>query len=162
MAKSPLKTAEGCVVKYTSELYRKEGVSAEAFDDWFTNVVTPKAIPVYKKYNFIKVMIVSRNAPFHHNRTANLHNHVQYKTDRKASATLQSMLTQAGTGRKVSDCDIVMEHWVHDMSTVLAHASDPEWTSEVLKDQDKWLDASKGTSHIGYDTAWVEKEAIRT
>lgn len=59
MAESPLKTAPGRVVKYTMELYRKDGVSAEAFDDWFTNVVAPKAVPVYKKHNVIKFALVS-------------------------------------------------------------------------------------------------------
>lgn len=70
------------------------------------------------------------------------------------------MIEQARPGWKVSDCDIVLEHWVHDMDTIMAHSNDPEWASEVLKDQEKWVDMSKSTIHIGYDTTYLEDGVI--
>ena len=59
MAMPPLKSTTGQPIKYTVEHYRKDGVSSEAFMDWFTNVVLPKAMPVMKKHNVLKVAVVS-------------------------------------------------------------------------------------------------------
>lgn len=56
---SPPKTTTGHATKYTVEHYRKDGVSEEAFMDWFTNVVLPKAVPVMKKHNILKYAVVS-------------------------------------------------------------------------------------------------------
>ena len=56
---SPPKTTAGHAIKYTMEHYRKDGVSEEAFMDWFTNVVLPKAVPVLKKHNILKYAVVS-------------------------------------------------------------------------------------------------------
>ena len=56
---SPLKTTTGHPIKYTMEHYRKDGVSAEAFIDWFTNVIVPKSVPIMKKHNVVKFALVS-------------------------------------------------------------------------------------------------------
>lgn len=56
---SPSKTTAARAIKFTMEHYRKEGVSEEAFMDWFTNVVMPKAVPVLKKHGVLKFAVVS-------------------------------------------------------------------------------------------------------
>ena len=62
-------------------------------------------------------------------------------------------------GWKVSDCDLVLEHWVHDLESIKNLSSDPEWFGTVLKDQDDWLDNSRSAIHIGYDTTYLENGA---
>ena len=68
------KTTGGPLMKYSMEHYRKEGVSEEAFMDWFFNVLLPKALPVMKKHNIVKYVVVS--LPDNHPDTGELANKI--------------------------------------------------------------------------------------
>ncbi|MCJ1327598.1 hypothetical protein MMC10_004269 [Thelotrema lepadinum] len=141
MAMPPLKSTTGQPIKYTVEHYRKDGVSSEAFMDWFTNVVLPKAMPVMKKHNVLKVAV--------------------HRTDHKVGPAFQGVVDQVRPGWKVSDCDFVLEHWVYDLESIVKLSSDPEWFGEVLKDGEDWLDTSRSNIYIGYDTTYLEDGAIK-
>ena len=54
-----LKTTTGGAIKYTVELYRKDGVSEEAFMHWFTDEFWPVVVPIMKKHNILKYAVVS-------------------------------------------------------------------------------------------------------
>lgn len=84
----------------------------------------------------------------------------QHKTDHQVSAAFQGLVDQVRPGWKVSDCDIVMEHWLYDLKSIGELSSDPEWFGTVLADQDEWLDNSRSAIHIGYDTTYFEDGAI--
>ena len=63
-------------------------------------------------------------------------------------------------GWKVNDCDVVLEHWVYDLESITNLAADPEWIGGDSKVQEEWIDMSRSTIHIGYDTTYLENGAI--
>lgn len=55
------KTAQNPAIKYTVEHHRKDGVSKEAFKQWFTLQFLPRVIPILKKHNILKLGVVNRD-----------------------------------------------------------------------------------------------------
>jgi hypothetical protein len=51
------------LIKYTVEHYRKEGVSEEAFEKFFSEVHLATTLPLMKKYGFVKYTVVSSPYP---------------------------------------------------------------------------------------------------
>lgn len=54
----------GRPLKYTVEHYRKEGVSEQAFLDWFYSVHIPQGVPLMKKHGVVGYAVVSLPPPF--------------------------------------------------------------------------------------------------
>ncbi|GFF75231.1 hypothetical protein IFM53868_01529 [Aspergillus udagawae] len=135
-----LETKIGRAIKYTAALHRKDGVSEEAFMHWFTNQFLPRAVPIMKKHNILKYAV--------------------QKTDPKISSTFQAEVHQVPPGWKVNDCDLLLEYWVYDLEDIKDLASDPEWIQTALGDGNDWLDTSKSTICVGYDTTYVEYGAV--
>ncbi|KAJ5679527.1 hypothetical protein N7462_007771 [Penicillium macrosclerotiorum] len=136
---SPRK-ATGGAIKYTVEHHRKDGVSEEAFMHWFTNQYLPRAVPIMKKHNILKYAV--------------------QKTDTKVGAAFQAEVDQVWPGWKVNDCDVALEYWVYDLESMKNLASDPEWIQTALEDENDWLDPSRSTIRIGYDTTYLESGAF--
>ena len=55
---------------------------------------------------------------------------------------------------KSNNCDFVIKCWVNDENTMKRLASDPEWIQNTAlnDDEDNWLDTSKSTVRISYNT----------
>lgn len=84
----------------------------------------------------------------------------QEKTDLKVGAAFQNEVDQVRPGWKVNDCDLVLEYWVYDLESMKNLASDPEWNQTALGDENDWLDTSRSTIRIGYDTTYLDYGAI--
>lgn len=70
------------------------------------------------------------------------------------------MVDQVQPGWKVSDCDVVLERWVYDLKSIENLSADPEWFEMALQGHEDWIDFSRSTIHIGYDTTYLEDGAI--
>ncbi|KAK1950799.1 hypothetical protein LY78DRAFT_594799 [Colletotrichum sublineola] len=137
----PLETKTCRVIKYSVEHHRRDGVSHEDLMHWFTTQFLPQAVPIMKKHNILKYAVV--------------------KADLKLGAVFQAELDQVPPGGKLNDCDIALEYWVDDLETMKSLVSDPKWTQKALKDWNDWIDASRSTIRIGYDTTYLEHGAIK-
>lgn len=73
-------------------------------------------------------------------------------------AALQAKMEigQMPPGWKVNNCDVVLEYWVNDLDSIKSLAADPEWIQTALEGQRDWLNPSRSTFRIGYDTTYVE------
>ncbi|KAI4861085.1 hypothetical protein F4820DRAFT_434706 [Hypoxylon rubiginosum] len=61
---------------------------------------------------------------------------------------------------EVSKADFVLEYWMPDLTCLKSLVMDPEWVGGAVRDQDDWIDMSKSTVHIGYDTTYLENGKI--
>lgn len=71
-------------------------------------------------------------------------------------AAFQTDLEKVRPTWEVSKADFVLEYWLPDMGCLKNLIADPEWNESAVKGQDDWLDMSKSTIHIGYDTTYLE------
>ncbi|KAK1570173.1 uncharacterized protein LY79DRAFT_584214 [Colletotrichum navitas] len=131
----------GRAIKYTGEHYRKDGVSEEDFMRWFTTQFLPRAVPIIKKHNILRCAF--------------------QEADPKLGAALQADLDQMRPAWKVNDCDIILEYWFDDLESMESLLFDPQWTQTALKDWNDWLDVSRSTIRISYDTTFLEHGAIK-
>ncbi|KAE8373964.1 hypothetical protein BDV26DRAFT_296444 [Aspergillus bertholletiae] len=136
----PLKTTTGPTIKYTVEHHRKDGVSEEAFMQWFTNQFLPRAVPIMKKHNILKYAV--------------------QKTDPSVGAAWKAEVDRMRPGWKVNDCDLVLEYWAYDLESMKNLTSDPEWIQTALEDENDWLDTSRSTIRMSYDTTFVESGSL--
>ncbi|KAL9622768.1 MAG: hypothetical protein Q9160_002886 [Pyrenula sp. 1 TL-2023] len=128
-------TTPGRPLKYTVEHYRKEGVTEQAFLDWFRNVHIPAALPLMKKHGIVGYAVLAREP--------------------EVATAFQSEVDKVRPGWIVSTCDLVLEYWVPDLGCVTALVMDPDWDGKACKNQEDWLDMSRATMHVGYDTMYL-------
>lgn len=62
---------------------------------------------------------------------------------------------QVRPGWEVNDCDLVLEYWVDDLESIKSLAADSDWIQMPLEGRRDWLDTSRSTVRIGYDTTYV-------
>ena len=155
---SPLASTAGQPLKYTVEHFRKDGVSEQAFHDWFHRVHLPQALPLLKKHGILRYAVVSpaTSVPA----ASGVANGCQHVRDAQVGAAFQAVVDQVRPGWKVSECDLVLEYWMESLESVKALAMDPEWNEKAVKGQGDWLDMSRAGIHIGYDTTYLDRGEI--
>ncbi|KAE9382063.1 hypothetical protein N431DRAFT_539545 [Stipitochalara longipes BDJ] len=121
-------------VKYTITHYRQPKHTHEAFIKWIIEEHLPLAIPLFKKHAVISYSLFVTPAPL---------NEVMKQAVGKVQPTWD-----------FADFDCVIEYKLPGMETVGNVMSDPEWT-EVLKDQDEWVDTSRALVTVGYETPYL-------
>ncbi|KAI0178958.1 hypothetical protein GGR52DRAFT_569863 [Hypoxylon sp. FL1284] len=128
------------LIKYTIEHYRKDGVSEEALQKWFREWHIPRALPLMNKYGITKYSVYTRLP--------------------ELCNAFQPGLHKVRPTWEVSQADFVLEYWMPDMDCFRKLVMDSEWVEGAAKDWDDWLDMSRSTVHIGYDTTYLEKGVI--
>lgn len=81
---------------------------------------------------------------------------VQQVRDPKVGNAFQLEVDKVRPGWVVSTCEMVLEYWMYDLESLKSLIMDPEWQEKAVKGEDQWLDLSKATIHIGYNTTYLE------
>ncbi|KAI1802870.1 hypothetical protein F4811DRAFT_527315 [Daldinia bambusicola] len=124
------------LIKYTVEHYKKAGVSDAEFVQWFNDVQVANGIPLIKKHGIVKYAVHFR--------------------DVELGAVLQAELKKVHPGWEVSGADLTIEYYLPDIYLIQNLFADPEWESKAAKDLADFVDLSKSTIHIGYETVYLE------
>ncbi|KAH9992258.1 hypothetical protein F4779DRAFT_609322 [Xylariaceae sp. FL0662B] len=128
------------LIKYTVEHYLKEGVSEEAFNKWFHEVHLHWALPLMKKHGVV-------------------HYAAQFRAAQLGTA-FQAELDKFRPGWVVSKAHMVIEYWVPDLDVLKKLIVDPEWVDKAVRNQEDWIDMTTSTSHVGYETRYMENGQI--
>ncbi|KAI8959808.1 hypothetical protein F5Y11DRAFT_331861 [Daldinia sp. FL1419] len=123
------------LIKYTVEHYKKAGVSDADFANWFKDVQVANGLPLLKKHGIVKYAIHFRDA--------------------QLSAAFRAELDKVRPEWDVSDADITIEYYLPDIYLIQNLLADPEWQSKAAKDQENFVDLSRSTIHIGYETVYL-------
>ncbi|KAI1387157.1 uncharacterized protein F4822DRAFT_405627 [Hypoxylon trugodes] len=124
------------VFKYTLEHYRKEGVSEEAFVKWFREEHLPYGVPLMKKHGITKYAAHYRSPPL--------------------ADAFHAILGQIRPTWEISKADLVLEYWMPSLDCLKNLVTDPEWNEMAADGEANWIDMSRSTIHVGYETAHLE------
>ncbi|KAI1392919.1 uncharacterized protein F4822DRAFT_426120 [Hypoxylon trugodes] len=124
------------IIKYSLEHFRKDGISEEAFLKWFQEYHLPYGVPLMKKHGVVKYAVHTRVPPL--------------------CDAFQDIIEKIRPGWEVSKADLVLEYWMPDLSCLNSLIEDPDWNGKAVKGQEDWLDMSRSTIHIGYETTYLE------
>lgn len=67
---------------------------------------------------------------------------------------LKEQMSKSRTGWDYADFDCFIEYIIPSVETIGAVQSDPDWPA-TLKDEDKWLDASRALASLGQVTPYL-------
>jgi hypothetical protein len=142
------------LIKYTVEHFRKEGVTEEAFEKFFTEVHVPTALALFQKYGIMKYSVVctqpsTKNSPAKDFR-------VQQRRLPELGAQFEPMLKSIHPTWEVSKADTVIQYWMPDLECLMKVVTDPEWEAKAVKGQDEFIDVSRGTTHLAVETTYLE------
>ncbi|KAK6949358.1 hypothetical protein Daesc_009433 [Daldinia eschscholtzii] len=128
------------LIKYTVEHYKKAGVSDADFVKWFNDVQVANGLPLIKKHGIVKYAVHFRDA--------------------QLSTAFRAELDKVRPEWEVSGADLTIEYYLPDIYLIQNLLADPEWESKAAKDQANFVDLSKSTIHIGYETIYLENGNI--
>ncbi|KIW00115.1 uncharacterized protein PV09_08297 [Verruconis gallopava] len=128
------------LIKYRVEHFRKEGVSAEDFEKFFTEVHLAAALPLMRKYGFVKYAVERRNP--------------------ELAAAFEPMLHSVHPTWNVSEADIVIQYWFPSMECLKKLVADPDWDGKAVKGQEDWIQIEKGTVSLCHETTYIDEGEI--
>lgn len=53
-----------------------------------------------------------------------------------------------------------MEYYLHDLNCLKTLISDPDWSEKAVNGQEDWVDMSRSTIHIGYESTHLDGDVI--
>ena len=57
---------------------------------------------------------------------------------------------------EVSKADVVIQYWMPSLDNLMKVVTDPDWEGKAVKGQEKYIDVSRGTTHICEETVYLE------
>ena len=77
------------------------------------------------------------------------------------AAIFEPMLKSVNPDWNVSKADVVIQYWMPDLDCLAKVVSDTDWSGKAVKGQEKFIDMSRGTAHIGEETTYLEDGEAR-
>lgn len=140
------------LIRITTLIPRKKGISEEEFYKYWTQVHGPVAIDFMMRHGVVEYRQVSLQDPSLLLQVLTLD--TQYHTTPETKALGEQMAKAAG--RPMLSFDGMSDAYVHDFKTFQDAFKDPEYLEKIRPDELAFIDVENLQMTIGYDYVVVE------